>query len=136
VAGNDSVDLCVDSAIEEEVVADAQHVGAREVHHHIAVGVTAGFVPERLVGVPLTEAIVELVVAGRGIAVLASWAVERERSAGSIVTRPVGDGVHRTWSIVSRARSEAAEHLTVLAAAMMDSLRPLIPAPSPAQRKS
>jgi LysR family transcriptional regulator for metE and metH len=47
--------------------------------------------------VPLTEAIVELVSSGLGIAFLARWAVEPHLKAGTIVTRPLSKKWRRTW---------------------------------------
>jgi LysR family transcriptional regulator for metE and metH len=61
--------------------------------------VPAGVRPAKLQQVQLTEAIIELVKAGLGVAVLARWAVEPHVRAGTLVTRPLTrGGLKRTWS--------------------------------------
>ena len=61
--------------------------------------VPAGVRPAKLQQVQLTEAIIELVKAGLGVAVLARWAVEPHIKAGTLVTRPLTrGGIRRTWS--------------------------------------
>lgn len=58
----------------------------------------AGVVPRRVSAIQLTEAIVEMVKAGLGVAALARWAVEPYVRAGSLVAvRLTPDGVYRTW---------------------------------------
>jgi LysR family transcriptional regulator for metE and metH len=57
-----------------------------------------GAAPARVEEVLLTEAIVELVKAGLGVAVLARWAVQPVVDAGAIVARPLtARGLHREW---------------------------------------
>jgi len=57
-----------------------------------------GGAPARVEEVLLTEAIVELVKAGLGVAVLARWAVQPVVDAGAIVARPLtARGLHREW---------------------------------------
>jgi LysR family transcriptional regulator for metE and metH len=61
----------------------------------------AGAVPARVEEVQLTEAIVELVKAGLGVAILAPWAVEPHVKARTLVTRPLtARGLSRRWSAV------------------------------------
>ncbi len=61
----------------------------------------AGAVPARVEEVQLTEAIVELVRAGLGVAVLARWAVHPMVAAGRLAARPLtARGLHRRWSAV------------------------------------
>jgi LysR family transcriptional regulator for metE and metH len=61
----------------------------------------AGAAPARVEEVQLTEAIVELVKAGLGIAILAPWAVEPHVKAKTIVARPLtARGLQRRWSAV------------------------------------
>jgi LysR family transcriptional regulator for metE and metH len=58
----------------------------------------AGISPERCSQVDLTEAIIELVRAGMGVAALANWVVAGYERRG-IRTIPIGrNGVHRQWS--------------------------------------
>jgi LysR family transcriptional regulator, regulator for metE and metH len=61
----------------------------------------AGAVPERVEEVQLTEAIIELVRAGLGVAVLARWAVQPIVGSGRLVSRPLtARGLRRQWSAV------------------------------------
>jgi LysR family transcriptional regulator for metE and metH len=63
-----------------------------------------GVTPHRVLHVELTEAILELVRARHGVAVLASWAVRPEVEAGRLVTRPLGpQPVRRLWHAAARA---------------------------------
>lgn len=58
-----------------------------------------GLKPARTTQVRLTEAMVELVRAGMGVAVLARWAVAREIEDGTLVAIPLtARGFSRTWS--------------------------------------
>jgi LysR family transcriptional regulator, regulator for metE and metH len=58
----------------------------------------AGIVPERIVGIPLTESIVDMASAGIGVAFLARWAIERYVHAGRVVARPLNkSGFRRNW---------------------------------------
>jgi LysR family transcriptional regulator for metE and metH len=61
----------------------------------------AHVVPRRVQQVQLTEAIVELVRANLGVAVVARWAMQPYLQAGSLVAVPVTSrGFHRQWSAV------------------------------------
>ena len=61
----------------------------------------AGAVPARIDEVQLTEAIIELVKAGLGVAALARWAVEPVVKSGALVARSLtARGQHRRWSAV------------------------------------
>ena len=70
----------------------------------------AGIVPRRAVRVQLTEAIVEMVKAGIGVAVLARWAVAPQIASGAIEARPLTRrGFCKTWSAATlRSRSTPA----------------------------
>lgn len=58
----------------------------------------AGVIPRRVSAIQLTEAIVEMVKAGLGVAALARWAIEPYVRAGTLVgVRITPDGVHRSW---------------------------------------
>jgi LysR family transcriptional regulator for metE and metH len=81
----------------------------------------AGVEPERILEIPLTEAIVELASAGTGIAFMPRWAVSPQVDSGRAVVRPLGNkGFLRRWYAVS-LRNQAvpaylAEFLELLAA--------------------
>jgi LysR family transcriptional regulator for metE and metH len=73
----------------------------------------AGVVPRRIREVMLTEAILELVKAGMGVAVLARWAVAPQLTSAELrAVRLTRDGFYRDWSIArlkphaSRSSSE------------------------------
>jgi LysR family transcriptional regulator, regulator for metE and metH len=58
-------------------------------------------VPARIDEVQLTEAIIELVKAGLGVAALARWAVEPVVKSGALIARSLTTrGQHRRWSAV------------------------------------
>jgi LysR family transcriptional regulator for metE and metH len=59
---------------------------------------SANVQPRKTTSVQLTEAILELVAAGFGIAVLAKWAVLRAVNDGAVrATRLEAEGCRRTW---------------------------------------
>jgi LysR family transcriptional regulator, regulator for metE and metH len=59
----------------------------------------AGVKPAKVSVVQLTEAILEMVKAGLGVAVMARWAVQDQIDAGLLVPRRVTrKGLHRQWS--------------------------------------
>jgi LysR family transcriptional regulator for metE and metH len=58
----------------------------------------AGVTPARVSRVDLTEAIVEMVKANLGVAVLARWAVARHLNPATLKSLPLGrHGLHRKW---------------------------------------
>ena len=58
----------------------------------------AGVEPKEIVEVPLTEAVLEMVSAEIGVALLAHWAIAPYLKAGKVVARPLtGAGIRRTW---------------------------------------
>jgi LysR family transcriptional regulator for metE and metH len=62
----------------------------------------AGVELGRVMEIPLTEAIVEMVAAGAGIALLARWAVSPHLESRRIVGRPLGNpGFRRHWYAVT-----------------------------------
>jgi len=72
----------------------------------------AGVQPERIVEVPLTEAIIEMAAAGVGIGLLARWAVTPHVDLGRIaVRRLVNREVRRQWHAVTLRNQTAAPHL-------------------------
>jgi LysR family transcriptional regulator for metE and metH len=73
----------------------------------------AGVTPQRVIEVPLTEAIIELASAGTGIGFLARWAVAPSAEAGRVVIRPLsGRGFRRQWHAVTLRNQPAPPHLT------------------------
>jgi LysR family transcriptional regulator, regulator for metE and metH len=72
----------------------------------------AGVVPKAIEPVQLTEAIIEMVRAGRGVAVLARWAVAHHLEDGSLrAIRVTSEGLRREWKAVFPKRLEGAEYL-------------------------
>jgi len=71
----------------------------------------AGIVPRETLEVQLTEATLELIKSGFGVAVLARWAAAPQVRARRLVARPVGRrGLRRVWkAAVLRHRSRAPE---------------------------
>ena len=71
-----------------------------------------GTMPRRIVKVILTEAILELVRAGQGVAVLASWSIAPCVAAGAVVARPLGrQGLVRRWHAVRLKAAPAPAYL-------------------------
>jgi len=72
----------------------------------------AGVAPRSVSRVELTEAILELVRAGLGVATLASWAVAPYVREGALAAVPITrKGVHRQWYALTWARKDVPEHL-------------------------
>jgi LysR family transcriptional regulator for metE and metH len=72
----------------------------------------AGVAPKRISRVELTEAILELVRAGLGVATLARWSVAPYVRSGALVAVPITRrGLHREWSAATPAHRETPEHL-------------------------
>jgi LysR family transcriptional regulator for metE and metH len=67
-----------------------------------ALGRAAPALLRAIVRVPLTEAILELVRGGAGVAILGAWTVERDSARGELVTRPLKPAVRRVMSVVTR----------------------------------
>jgi len=72
----------------------------------------AGVEPERIIEVPLTEAILEMVSAGTGIGLMARWAIIPQLEGGRIVARPVSKQVRRHWYAVTLRNQPSPPHLT------------------------
>ena len=72
----------------------------------------AGVEAQRVIEVPLTEAIVELAGAGTGIGFLARWAVAPAVEAGKVAIRPMGGrGFRRQWYAVTMRNQPTAPFL-------------------------
>lgn len=81
----------------------------------------AGVSPRSVHAVPLTEAIIELVRGGRGVSVLANWAVAPYLAPDSLVARRLGKkGFRRAWRVVVLQDSPAEEHLPKLIEVLRD----------------
>lgn len=73
----------------------------------------AGVVPRRVSRVELTEAILELVRAGLGVAMLARWAVAPYVRSGELAAVSITrKGLHRRWSAATLAHKQTPEHLS------------------------
>jgi LysR family transcriptional regulator for metE and metH len=80
-----------------------------------------GVEPERILEVPLTEAIIEMAGAGTGIALLARWAVEPHVATRKVAMRPLSSrGFKRQWQAATLRNQPApayvAEFLDALSA--------------------
>lgn len=72
----------------------------------------AGVAPKSISRVELTEAILELVRAGLGVATLARWAVAPYVRAGALATVSITrKGLHRHWSAATPAQRDTPEYL-------------------------
>ena len=68
----------------------------------------AGHWPKRYTNIQLTEAIIELVRAGMGVAALAEWSVQPYLGDGSLVSKRITrKGWHRTWNAITWPKAEA-----------------------------
>lgn len=60
--------------------------------------VPAGVEPKEILEIPLTEATIEMVVAGLGVALMAKWSVSPHIQSGRLIARPfTSRGIRRTW---------------------------------------
>lgn len=83
----------------------------------------AGVQPRNVTEVRVTEAIVEMVKAGLGISVLASWVVQPELESGELVSvRVTRGGIMRSWSGISRADRSVPRHASAFLSALVGSL--------------
>ena len=72
----------------------------------------AGVTPRRVTQIELTEALIEMVRAGMGVAVLAQWAVVPYVQAGKLTTtRFTEGGLHRRWSAALLQQPSVPLHL-------------------------
>ena len=107
---------------------------ARQSHLLSRVLAPAGVAPADIKEMHLTEAIVEMVKAGLGVAILARWAVEPHVRSGALNALHLGrEGRHRTWQAVMRSRLAEADYVKTFAAlaSRLSPARRRRPAPSP-----
>jgi LysR family transcriptional regulator, regulator for metE and metH len=72
----------------------------------------AGVVPERILGIPLTESMIDMASAGLGVALLAQWAVEDYVRSGKVVALPLNKGgLRRQWYAVTHRNKAASPYL-------------------------
>lgn len=72
----------------------------------------AGVTPRRVSTIQLTEAIVEMVKAGLGVAALASWAIEPHVTAGALAAvRLSPNGIHRRWQAATLKQQATPLHI-------------------------
>lgn len=72
----------------------------------------AGVTPRRVREVSLTEAVVSLVKAGMGVAVLTKWAVAPQLASGELkAVRLTRDGFYREWSVAQLKNNSAPEYV-------------------------
>jgi LysR family transcriptional regulator for metE and metH len=91
----------------------------------------------RVVSVPLTDALVELVKAGLGVAIVSGWAVAPWEARGEIVTRRfTRAGLAEKWSAVYRRDAEARLPLARFAALLGASTPSPVRARKRASRRS
>ena len=69
--------------------------------------------PARIMEVPLTESIIDMVSSGLGVALMARWAIKSYLASGRIVARPVNkSGLHRKWYAVTLRSQPVTPYLT------------------------
>jgi LysR family transcriptional regulator for metE and metH len=74
--------------------------------------VPAGIEPKGVLELPLTEAMIEMVASGLGVALLPRWAVTPHVKAGRLAARPLtGRGLWRTWYAATLRDQPASPHL-------------------------
>jgi LysR family transcriptional regulator for metE and metH len=72
----------------------------------------AGVEPERILEIPLTEAIVELAGAGTGVAFMPRWAVSPQVDSRRVLVRPLGSkGFLRRWYAVTLRNQQVPAYL-------------------------
>lgn len=80
---------------------------------------TAGIQPKEVSEIPLTDAILQLVKHGFGLAVLARWIVQPYLANGEYLFFPItARGLRRKWCVALRSSKSSPEHLTALLQAL------------------
>jgi LysR family transcriptional regulator for metE and metH len=81
----------------------------------------AGVWPRRIQEVTLTEAIIEMVKGGLGVAAIARWAVAPQLASGAVIGLPLtATGFHRTWSAAQLRDQRAPAYLQEFIQLLMD----------------
>jgi LysR family transcriptional regulator, regulator for metE and metH len=76
---------------------------------------TAGIRPKEVSEIPLTEAILQLVKNGFGVAVLARWIIQPNLANGDYLSFPItARGLRRKWCAVVRSSKGSPEQVTAL----------------------
>src|SRR5262245_61250448 len=87
----------------------------------------AGVRPRRWTPMQLTEAMVEMVRAGQGIAVMARWAAEPHAGRGALtIKRITRSGLPRRWSAASLRRRRPPEYLAEFVRILANTARPTV----------
>jgi len=69
--------------------------------------------PGRVMEVPLTESIIDMISSGMGVALLARWAIRNYLASGKIVARPLSkSGFRRKWYAVTLRSQPMTPHVT------------------------
>jgi LysR family transcriptional regulator for metE and metH len=81
----------------------------------------AGIRPKEVIEIPLTEAILEIVKAGLGIAVLARWTIQPYLGNGEFRAIPItGRGLRRRWYAATRSSKRPPDYLTAFLQALRE----------------
>jgi LysR family transcriptional regulator, regulator for metE and metH len=73
---------------------------------------SSGVGPKKILHIELTEAIIEMVKAGLGVAVLAKWAIEPFLKSKELLHLPIGElGYKRKWFAATLNAAELPEYL-------------------------
>ena len=74
--------------------------------------IPAAVEPKDILEIPLTEAMIEMVVAGLGVALLARWAIAPHLKTGRLTARPfTARGLRRTWYAATLRGQPCSSHL-------------------------
>ena len=84
----------------------------------------AGIPSSQVTHIQLTEAIIELVAGGLGVAVLAAWAVAPAVRSGAVRTVRIGKGFNRTWYTAVRSADVTPAYRFDLMELLSRTLRP------------
>lgn len=86
-----------------------------------------GVNPKQVTQVMLTEAIIEMVKAGLGIAVLAGWAVKPQVESGTLCAIPLTrNGLFRRWGAIMRKNQNMPEYLSTFTELIKKSIGKII----------
>jgi LysR family transcriptional regulator for metE and metH len=85
----------------------------------------AGVMPRRVMEVQVTEAIIELVKSGVGIAAMSSWAAEPHVAAGTLCSKRItANGLKRQWRAAVLAYRSAPAHIREIARLLSRTMNP------------